>query len=499
MFYVPEDKKTYEVILAAVKNDGTALQYVPSFKKSYEIINKAVESNGLALKYVPKKMQNIYICMTAIENDGRALEYVAKRLISKEMCMLAVENTGAALKFVPKEFLCSEIYEKAAKNSRDMLSVLPKEYQTKEFYRELIKNDGIDGKILSYIRKNRLTRDMCIQAVKQNGFAIEYVPHRFMTKEIVNTAISQNALALKCIPEEMRTFEICIKCLDIEPKALKYIPVKFCSKELCLQAIERDGDAAQGIPAKYKNDLDIVRSERKLGLRQIIKKCYQDGRFFISEKIPECKRYDLENDENIENIQEKFFESFDEFYQYLDGNLSDVDFGNYKFENINLNQYDISDSIVDTEVLRKLNLYDDSYYARNIRSFAANAEMRLSENNEQESISVRLDEYELHDFSDQIVYYISDLHLDHKILRRFPKYGSKKEIESYIIKIVEQIINSVERNGMLLIAGDVSYRYEICNFFYLELVQKWRKRGWNEKNIIVILGITNFGMVAQIL
>ena len=70
----------------------------------------------------------------------------------------------------------------------------------------------------------------------------------------------------------MRTFEICIKCLDIEPKALKYIPVKFCSKELCLQAIERDGDAAQGIPAKYKNDLDIVRSERKLGLRQIIKK-----------------------------------------------------------------------------------------------------------------------------------------------------------------------------------------------------------------------------------
>ena len=514
IYSVPREFFESEVFcLECIKIKGTNLFFVPEGVKTYEIILTAVKNDGAALKYVPKKSQNMLLCMTAIKNNGRALGYVWKRLISKEMCMLAVENTGAALKFVPEKFLCHEMYERSAKNSRDILSCLPKQYITKELYKELINKDGEDGEILKYIPKNRLSRDMCydavrqsglalryvpsrlineimcMKAVEQNGLAVQYVPHQFMTEEVINAAITQNALALGNIQEDMRTLQICKKCLDIEPKVLKYIPEKFCTKELCLQAIERGGDAAQGIPVKYKYDLDIARSERKLGVRKTVKKCYQDGRFWVREKIPEYRRYDLEeNNVNIENIHEECFESFDEFYQYLDGNLDGVDFGNYIFDNMKISDYNIGNSLINNEVLRKQNLYDDSYYAKNIRLFASNAELRLSEANEQESTSIRLDEYVFNDSSDKIVYYISDLHLDHKILKRFPEYGTQIEIESYIAKIVDQIVNSAERDGMLLIAGDVSYRYEICKCFYSELVKKWKEKGRDEKNIIVVLG-----------
>ena len=56
--YVPEDKRSPEICLAAVKQDGHALAFVPEDKRSPEICLAAVTQNEYALCYVPDHLKS---------------------------------------------------------------------------------------------------------------------------------------------------------------------------------------------------------------------------------------------------------------------------------------------------------------------------------------------------------------------------------------------------------------------------------------------------------
>jgi hypothetical protein len=56
---VPEQLKTYELCLEAVKNKGYALKDVPEQFKTYKLCLEAVKNNGNALEYLPKKLFNL--------------------------------------------------------------------------------------------------------------------------------------------------------------------------------------------------------------------------------------------------------------------------------------------------------------------------------------------------------------------------------------------------------------------------------------------------------
>ena len=93
-----------------------------------------------------------------------------------------------------------------------------------------------------------------------------------------------------------------------------------------------------------------------------------------------------------------------------------------------------------------------------------------------------------------VIYYISDLHLDHKILKKFPKKATKEKINEYINNIVLDIVNDLDGildyNSYLLIGGDVSFSFEISKIFYESLAYNissvWRN------HIIVVLGNHEF-------
>lgn len=86
------------------------------------------------------------------------------------------------------------------------------------------------------------------------------------------------------------------------------------------------------------------------------------------------------------------------------------------------------------------------------------------------------------------VYYISDIHLIHKIKKTITDY-SYKEIYNFIEQIVKQLTESVENRysafsgPLLLISGDVSSDFEITKLFYSILALNW-----NPERIIAILG-----------
>jgi hypothetical protein len=97
--FIPERRRTPEVCLAAVQNNGYALSYVP--KQTPEICLAAVRRNGGALQYVVT--QTPEICMAAVQATGEALYYVKTQ--TPEICMAAVRQSGQALEFVKDKTL----------------------------------------------------------------------------------------------------------------------------------------------------------------------------------------------------------------------------------------------------------------------------------------------------------------------------------------------------------------------------------------------------------
>lgn len=69
-------------------------------------------------------------------------------------------------------------------------------------------------------------------------------------------------------------------------------------------------------------------------------------------------------------------------------------------------------------------------------------------------------------------FYISDIHLVHKVCNMFKDKATKEEIRSYIKFLVNELVESIEikpANSYLLIAGDTSSIFEFTKIFTMSL------------------------------
>ena len=78
------------------------------------------------------------------------------------------------------------------------------------------------------------------------------------------------------------------------------------------------------------------------------------------------------------------------------------------------------------------------------------------------------------------VYYISDIHLLHQILKKFKNGATDEQIKSYIRKLVkglftEELTSDIlnYRHPKVLFGGDISAVFEIAKIFYTEFVNCW--------------------------
>lgn len=186
---------------------------------------------------------------------------------------------------------------------------------------------------------------------------------------------------------------------------------------------------------------------------------------------------------------EKIFDEFQDFVDCLENDLSGIDLTTFDFEGIDLTKYDLSKAIVSSQTLKKFGMYDDSFYRKNIISFSdghaySNENETLpSEYRENDLIQGGLEPQRGYNK----IFYITDLHIDFKIRDIFKEAGTKNEIRQYISSVVEILKKDFEASyhteKLLLIGGDVSESFEICEMFYEELVKRIHYR-----DIVVILG-----------
>lgn len=79
-------------------------------------------------------------------------------------------------------------------------------------------------------------------------------------------------------------------------------------------------------------------------------------------------------------------------------------------------------------------------------------------------------------------YYISDIHLPHKIIKKFEKTPLESKIRNYVKEIAvglfsEELIKSLNssKNPIIIFGGDISSSFELSKIFYTEFMKKWEK------------------------
>jgi predicted phosphodiesterase len=213
---------------------------------------------------------------------------------------------------------------------------------------------------------------------------------------------------------------------------------------------------------------------------EIISKKYIDGKFVVSKRLS-----------NIYKVIKFNFESFDEFYSFLNGDLTDADIYEYDFKNIDIKKYNLKNVAINSDILIKNGLYDDSFYNDNIKPLLKETRELVSSNESNVPILHENDvlPYQSGDFMRRVsIYYISDIHIDNKLAERFKDHATKNEIEYYIKRIVDKMVDSMPPEAVtkfIFIAGDVSSSFEISKMFYQKLVE--RNRIYSRR-IVCVLG-----------
>ena len=258
--YVPFDlRQTQSVYMAALQTDGLSLVYLdvsnldPGTTRNIVYL-KAVEQNGLALKFINLsslsfKMVNILV-LEAVKNNMEAMFSVEQNLFSHINFKMIFENIDV-YKFID----CIHSYDQLMIYLKYYMNYVIK-FDT-EFYIHIFSI----YKDLSYIPENLYTREMCIEAIKNDYRQIEYVPNKLLNAEMYYIAANSSKFYLfsnDLIYKKLNDFEI-YRCLTILAKNNGYIleeniPAKFITKELCEIAVRQNGTVIRLVPTNFQTE-----------------------------------------------------------------------------------------------------------------------------------------------------------------------------------------------------------------------------------------------------
>ena len=206
-----ELKADKEVVLAAVKKHGYALEYASDeLKADKEVVLAAVKNHGSSLKYASDELKaDKEVILTAVKNYGYALEYASDELkADKEVVLEAVKNDGHALKYASDELKADkEVVLAAVKNYGHALDYASDGLKAdKEVVLAAVKKSGYSLKYAS--DELKADKEVVLAAVKNDGHALDYASDELKAdKEVVLAAVKNHEDALDYASDELKADE----------------------------------------------------------------------------------------------------------------------------------------------------------------------------------------------------------------------------------------------------------------------------------------------------
>lgn len=518
-------KRNPELYMLAVKSNGLALRYVPDEFRYDGIYLDAVLSNASAIRLIPKEALTRDIILTAVKSDGLLLQYVPKKQITKTIARSAFASNRQALQFIPSRFCDSNMAIAAVTSNGSLLQYVPARLIDADVANAAIENNG---QALRYVPQSVLTEEMCRTAVRIDPESLEHIPPKFLNEDlecaairsdwktirfiykpsesIKKVAFEQSALALQYFSTDEITPEICDEACSRDPEAIRFVPNEFVtvamlrrwlstffneSHEQVRSLTRREQNKFMSLDQKLLCDSTVASYMRQLGIRKTlnahwIKKSHW---FFIREAIYiELSGFqpDAISAEKAHFVVKSRISNLDGLIDFFDGDLSEIDFKGYPFDDFDPKKHDLSSAHLSIRTLKRLGAYDESAYIRLVALHSSISPLQNPDSDEsiapttKESIapitSARLE---------RSFYYVSDIHLDYKLRKTFRRGATKLQIKTYIDSFVNQMVETSpdnDRDDTLLVLGDTTYNIEVARLFFQSLRRAWRG------DIVCILG-----------
>lgn len=170
---------TPEMVLATVKQDGSAIYYIEPELLTPELALAAAKQNGFVIQYIKPELLTPKVLLAAVKQDILAFRYIKPELQTPDVALAAVKQNGNALQYVRPEL------------------------QTPEMALTAVKQDG---SLLTHVRPDLLTPELLFAAVKQNGFALNYLKSDLQTPELALAAVKAHRLALQFVKPELQQY-----------------------------------------------------------------------------------------------------------------------------------------------------------------------------------------------------------------------------------------------------------------------------------------------------
>ncbi|MCQ4085523.1 DUF4116 domain-containing protein [Saccharibacillus sp. JS10] len=380
------------------------------------------------------------------------------------------------------------------------------------------------GDTLSGIPKGELTLDLCMKVLKMNGFQIRFVPEHLRSEDIIIAAVSSTSTVLRFIDPELITLKVAQEAISNDPLSLRYIPHELRIPSLCNQAVKMDWGAFEYLPQRLitkkrcitflKQRLEELETLNINKLRSVVRNCFPSKiradqeiielEWTLGVRYFKVKKFDASINKfivvepavldcfDIEVFPERIFsyKTFKSFLKKINNDLSRAELQDFHFDGINIRKLNIKDAYISTKTLQRFGLYDDSFYKLNVsdgkvQSLTHTQIIEQSSVNEKPRILPFTSDLHERESVMRRIHYISDIHLDHRLIKMFPTQATRREIHNFINKIVTEMLESTDLgyNDYLVVAGDVSSHFDIVHIFYELLSSKCK----NVK-IIAILG-----------
>ena len=429
------------------------------FIEPVDVLLNKIKERKVSFRSIPKKIRTYEMCLEAVKINPFNLKEVPEDFLTEELCFAAVEHDSMAMRFIPKNIKTKKFCLKAIELNEDCMRFFPSEYVDDKMAMELI---SIDGKNLRHIAENKRTKELCLKAFENNPACIEYIPKKYIKKEMYLEAVKNDCNILDIVPDKLKTKELIIETLKTA--------VRFKDNE----KLVRTRSIGEAIPIQFENDKEIIHLERKCGIRKFSQKKYnkESNKFYVNETFS-----------YKDDAESKEFDSFEEFIKYVDDDLSEADLFDFDFKGIDISKIDYANAFINSDVLIQNGLYDSSSYEKYILNNKNHLDIPYV-NDELEEEPINNYGLTIPDSSgnNRRIYYVSDLHLYHKIAKRFPDHASYMEIFQFIKTMIDNMTMNTESYDCLLIGGDTSSSFDLTKLFFKLLRKKWKG------NIITILG-----------
>ena len=192
---------------------------------------------------------------------------------------------------------------------------------------------------------------------------------------------------------------------------------------------------------------------------------------------------------------------FDTFKKIIGDRIYDVNLLNYNPKIKDLEGLDIQKLQLSSDYLLKIDKYDPSFYNKCIKSSESNINRIESGNEIAEYDPIILKMREIENVNDgKSIFYISDIHLDYKLLKMFPDVATEHEVRIYIKSLIDDLYNETDGNNeLILIAGDVSFNFDKhdLHFYFKKDTNYTTPNKLEEKEINKEMGVV-FGQKTQL-